>query len=232
MKMGKPYIYLILTISLLIFFQSCASDNFINNSPITTSAPVINNENISKFWEVFIKNRQELSYSNSPVYDEILISLNKIAPNLFFEYSIKKGENVLIITAEGNRALFSIVEAIVAQAPAIPDWKIYALRPAEGFPKTATWENFIINISEVYFYLEDRPDSRLDLIYVVPGLNERDKLKCHSALLVATDHGIGEKRFAESVVGTDVIALSVGANVSKYLPLTELGSVLSSRIDK
>jgi len=195
----------------------------------------ISNGKVDRFWSTFGRNQAELAWIRSaddPVYDRILEALQDIDSGLYFEFSNNPGYNTLIITADGNKSLFATVDFIVARAPKMPGWTVFALRPAEGFPESARWENFCIKIENVYFNALERPDSGIDLYYMVPGLDEVNKDNCHRALLVATDHGIGEKRFAETVMGTELVPLPAGADISKYLPLVELEPFLNFREEK
>jgi hypothetical protein len=234
----KTAIALISVILLIISFSACCPDSSTTYSPLMPSAQTIKEGSLSAiadFWGMFLKYQSVLDFKspNNPVYDKILQELQKIDPGLYFEYSNKLEEKVLIITAEGKRTLFPIVDSIVAQAPDISGWKIFALRPKEGFPVIASYEGFTIKISDVFFYdLESEDSNDLGIEFIVPGLKDVDILKCHGALLIATDHGLGERRFAESVIGTRVIPLPEGADVRKYLPLTELESFIIFREKK
>jgi hypothetical protein len=188
---------------------------------------------IAKFWEVFQKHSEPLaaiSTADHPVYDLILEQLQKIHPELYFEFSSQPQTSELIITAEGNRALFPLVDSIVAGAPEIPGWKIFALKPKLGFPVTTRWEDLTVTIGEVVFDVLEQEDSDdLGLRFFVPGLAEERADDAHSAILRALDHALGEKGFAESVQYTEVLPLPADVLVNDYIPITELENYINWR---
>ncbi len=93
-------------------------------------------DNSDKFWSWFIRNEIELSNSRSaddPILDTLLAELQEIHSEFFFEIGTNFEPHELIITAEGKRNLFPVVDEFVAGAPRIPAWKFIALKPAQGF---------------------------------------------------------------------------------------------------
>lgn len=178
---------------------------------------------ISEFWSSFQKNSEALSRietADDPVYDELLEKLQQIDAGLFFEFSVQPEQCELLITAEGDQNLFACVDDIVAAAPKVRGWKIFALKPKLGFPKTVEWEGFEIAIADVVFDPLANAEGDLGLRILVPGLNEEDIDNAHNALLRAIDHGLGEREFAESIQHTEVAALEGPA--SEYIPLSDL----------
>ena len=120
-------------------------------------------ETIAEFWRVFQEHEGELaavSSADHPVYDRILDQLQQINPKLYFEFSSNTGELELIITADGNRSLFELVESIVAAAPKIPGWSVHALKPKLGFPITTRWEGITITIADTVFEPLERHGSQ------------------------------------------------------------------------
>ena len=191
---------------------------------------------IAKFWEMFREHSEELSAlstANHPVYDLILKHLQLIHPKIYFEFSSDPISAELIITAEGNPALFPLVEFIVANAPEIPGWSIRALKPKLGFPVKTTWEGVTINIAEVVFDpLEREGSDDLGLLIFVPELSSDDIEAAHNAILRALDHALGEKQFAESVQYTEAIPLRDAASAADYIPLKELEKYINWRKKK
>ena len=178
---------------------------------------------VSEFWSSFQKNSEALSRiatADAPVYDELLEKLQQIDAGLYFEFSVQPEQCELLITAEGDQNLFACVNDIVAAAPKVKGWKIFALKPKNGFPKTVEWEGFKIAIADVVFDPLDNGEENLGLRILVPGLNEEDIDNAHNALLRAIDHGLGERDFAESIQYTEVVALEGPA--SEYIPLGDL----------
>lgn len=183
-------------------------------------------QNIAAFWEVFSKNSAALASIQSaenPIYDVILEQLHQIHKDVYFMFSTSPGNNEAIITAEGNLALFSLVDKIVAQAPVIPGWTLLALVPKHGFPKTAGAEGLTVKMDHIVFHpLEREGSTDLGFRILVPGLKEKDIDKCSLAILRAIDHGVGERKYAESVRYTEIVPLPKGLKKNEGLPIFHL----------
>lgn len=181
---------------------------------------------IGAFWQLFAQRQSLLAGVKSadhPVYDELLTALQKIDPGLYLEFCAEPGNCELIVTAEGERSLFAMVDALVAAAPVMPQWKITALKPKLGFPVTTSWEGFSVTIAEIVFDpLESSGSKDFGICIFVPHLKLEDVEDAHNALLRAIDHGLGERQFAETVQYVDVQPLPENADASKYIPLTQL----------
>jgi hypothetical protein len=190
-------------------------------------------EAIRAFWRVFQDHQAEfvtISTADHPVYDLILAQLQQVNPGLFFEFSTQPQKAELIITADGKRSLFPLVERVVRDAPDIPGWSILALKPKLWFPVTASWEHVTIRIADVVFDPLQDPDSiDLGLRLFVPDLRPEDTQDAHNAILRALDHGLGEKDFADSVTYTEVRPLPDGASPEDHIPLVQLENYIAWR---
>lgn len=158
------------------------------------------------------------------MYDELLQKLQEIDEGLFFEFAVSPGDCELIVTAEGEKSLFSLVEEIVAAAPVIEGWRILALKPKLGFPGSIVWDGCQVAIEEVVFDPLENESDELGLRLLVPGLVDQDADRVHNALLRAIDHGLGEREFAEAVAYTEVAALEGAAD--EFIPLIDLESFI------
>ena len=164
---------------------------------------VESNAAMDAFWRSFQEREAVLADAVSadhPDYIALLGELQDIHPGLFLEFCLDPGECELVVTADGNRDLFSLVRAIVARAPAVSGWTIRALKPKLGFPNTVTWDDLTIATDGIVFdALEREGSEELGLRIFVPGLKEVDVDKAHNAVLCALDHGLGEEKLAESI---------------------------------
>lgn len=91
------------------------------------------------FWAWIAANLEALEAvktGQEPVTKELARELKKVDPRLVFELGIGREPFELIISADGNKALFAQVKKFVATAPQIPGAKVIAFRPRkpiEGF---------------------------------------------------------------------------------------------------
>lgn len=191
---------------------------------------MLKKDKIVAFWDAFELNAAELAQASSadtPVYDELLDMLQEIHEGLFIEFSTSPGECELIITAEGEKALFPLVEEITAAAPAVDGWRIFALKPKLGFPEFIQWEGYQLSIEDVVFDSMENESGELGLFLLVPDLADEDADNAHDALLRAIDHGLGEREFAEAVAFTEIAALEESAD--EFISLTDLESFIEWR---
>jgi hypothetical protein len=179
---------------------------------------------IAKFWKTFEQRAAALvkiKSADDPVYEEILTQLQEVDDGLYFEFSARPGNFEFIVTAEGNEALFPLVERLIAAAPAMNGWTFFALKPKLGFPETVEWDGFVIRIDDVVFEpLSDDESGALGVRLLVPGLDEGDFDNAHNGLLRALDHGLGEREFAGAIKFTEVAALT--GSRDEFIPLQDL----------
>jgi len=188
---------------------------------------------ISDFWRVFQRHKdglESLSSADNPTYDIVLEQLQHIHPRLYFEFSSNPGASELIITADGDRSLFDLVDSIVSASPVIRGWVVFALKPKHGFPVAVTWEGVRVRIADIVFEaLETERSKDLFIRMYVPGIASETADDAHNALLRALDHALGEREFAEAVQGTEVFRLPDDAAKDDYIPLTDLEAFINWR---
>jgi hypothetical protein len=188
---------------------------------------------ISDFWKLFQKRKSNLEVINSAdhlLYDELLEQLQKINSGLYFEFSLNPEGCELIITADGDRSLFSLVEYIVSAAPNISGWTIFSLKPKIGFPVTTRWENVNVAIKDVVFEpLEREGSGDLGLRIYVPGISGEETEDIHNAILRALDHGLGERKFADSIQYTEVLPLPPNFSCDDFIPITDIERYIAWR---
>jgi hypothetical protein len=191
---------------------------------------------IAEFWRSFQDCEAALASAESAdhaAHDMLLGKLHAIHPGLYLEFCLDPGECELIVTADGNRALFPLVRAIVDGAPAIAGWKTRSLKPKFGFPSTVSWDDLTIVTDHVVFDpLEREGSDELGLRIFVPGLKKSEADKAHNAILRALDHGLGEEKLAEAVRYTEVLPLPHDVAATDFIPLVELENFIRWRDEK
>ena len=191
----------------------------------------MNKAAIQDFWTLFSVRADALAKIQSaedPVYDEVLAKLHEVNDGLFLEFSTKDGESELIITAEGEKSLFGLVDDIVAAAPKVQGWSYVALKPKVGLARSITWEGHVIDCAEVVFEpLEDEKSGDFGIRLLVPDLPKDKQESAHNGLLRVLDHALGERRFADEIKFTEVEALD--ADADDYIPLSALDRFIDWR---
>jgi hypothetical protein len=188
---------------------------------------------IGDFWKAFAQWQTSLAAAESadcPAYDELLACLHRVDQRLWIEFSANAQPHELIITADGNREAFPTARAVVDAAPPIEGWKILALKPKLGFPTTARWEGYTLQVNEAFFEPLERNDSdALGLRVLVPKLEAQDAADAHSAVIRALDHGLGEQGFAEEIEHVEVQPLPDDKTGRAFIALVDLETFLQWR---
>ena len=188
---------------------------------------------IAEFWRDFQEHKFHLARietADDPIYDQVLASLQRVDPGLWFEFCSSPEENEFIVTAEGEVRLFPLVEEIVREAPEIPDWKIFALKPKRGFPVTTRWEQTQVTIGAVLLLPVFKTTGEMGLKLYAPDVTPSNKDDIHNALLRALDTALGEREFAESVGASWVYPIEEAPHHA--IKLTELDDYLQRRKNK
>src|ERR1700733_10250810 len=94
----------------------------------------------TEFWKWFIKNQEAIYHfedDQETIFGQLSEKLKAINANLAFEFSPvrKDGTREFCISADGVKASFPDVIALVEKAPDLPSWEIYAFRqrvPGDG----------------------------------------------------------------------------------------------------
>jgi len=208
--------------------QRTASTLYLESRNVTKQSKMIR-----EFWQVFQANKAELVFAptaENPVYDTILNKLQQINPGLFIEFSSNAGVCELIITADGDKSLFHLVESIINDAPEITDWSIIPLKPRLGLPISASWEGTVVSLADVVFDPLERTGSQdLGIRVYVPNLDPQYIEDAHNAILRALSHALGEVSFAEDLQYVETLPLPEGNSAEDYIPLNELEKFINWR---
>ena len=192
-------------------------------------------EAIEEFWCWFQAHRAELDVltdTATPFWDIALGQLKRLDKRLWFELSKPSdGVREFIITAEGHRDIFQLVDAIVAGAPRIPGWQFTALKPPMGFDFTTTYEGIRFDPRAMWFLPLDcksRPDD-VGLRVGVPNLTHDIKRQASNAVAVILDTALGERAAALDIQHLEVFTLPASPESLGYIPLAELSGYIGSR---
>jgi hypothetical protein len=192
-------------------------------------------DRIAPFWEFVAAHRGDLDAMEtyeSPFWDELLEQLHEIHEGLFFEASVPGASpRELVLTAEGDTALFALVEAIAAQAPALPGWQVVALKPPMGFEFGMRYEGFELVPAQMHFMPlvnRDNPEV-LGLRIAIPGYVEELEDECANGVLVVLDTALGERSAAKDIELVEVCALPEDPDEEGYIPLPQLMNYIEWR---
>jgi hypothetical protein len=149
--------------------------------------------NQEDFWNWFTRHEAKLfdvEADQERLFDQLATELNKVHPDLTFEFGPKEARREFVISASGIKSAFPAVTSLVNAAPPLGRWRVTAFRPRRNLPQTVEFRGKRINSTDVQFSLLD--NGEIPGIYLfIPGFHERDSdLKQIGYLLL--DSALGE----------------------------------------
>jgi hypothetical protein len=90
---------------------------------------------LEEFWTWFVRHEPELfdfdptqEVEGKRIFDQLASELQKIDPDLTFEFGPKSPKREFVISAGGIRRAFAAVISLTTAAPALDRWKVIFLR--------------------------------------------------------------------------------------------------------
>jgi hypothetical protein len=182
---------------------------------------------ISSFWQWFAKNAARLRDNQDfvGVMNEISQQLAKIDPGVFGEIAVDKSERSLILTADGKRELFPLVQALHAARPTVAGWTVIAFRPRmpaallKGMQFEMEGKKY--DPTAITFSAE-RDGDKLNIRVYSPREDVSNPAK--SMMFTMIDHVIGEYDTETKIAGIDFGPASARPKTAK--PLTALAQAV------
>lgn len=192
------------------------------------------NTEVSAFWTWFSRHQSELDQVSSgtdPLLDVLLSKLQRIHQHLFFEVCLNSMPRELILTVEGRRELFPLVDAVVAGAGECQGWAIKALKPAMGFDFQTSYEGTFCDPKTLWFLPLERSGDPLALgIRIgVPALEPSKESDIMNAIVVILRTGLGERSASVDIHHVEVGALPTNPESRGYMELIELPKYINWR---
>lgn len=155
------------------------------------------------FWNWFLKNEKAYYSSvkkgqdvDSHFLSHLMPKLQQLNPQFYcLTGMINDDVAELVITPEGDIKTIVFVEDLIAAAPALPNWKFTALKPATGLSGTViNMDGFEFgedNLSFVSTRQEEYPDE-IEITLIHNNYTEEAKTTIANGSLIYLDNGLGE----------------------------------------
>jgi hypothetical protein len=179
------------------------------------------------FWKWFIEHEGELSSfdpnqeaERERIFDGLALELQKVDPNLAFEFGPNESKREFVISAAGIRSAFPAVVSLAAAAPTLERWKVIAFRPRRP-PTAVKFRDKCVDAREVLFTLLDN-GSMAGISLFIPGLGKDGgdgDLKVIGYLLL--DEALGEYDVETRLGLVEMLSPDTHTSGERY-PLTEL----------
>jgi hypothetical protein len=194
---------------------------------------------IENFWTWFSKNQNRFrdfkdDPNKSDVYlNEILGEGRKIKEGLAFELEPPRDGIInLTISADGDTALFSKVEEIVAKSPKIAGWAVLAFRQripeAQVKDMVLKADDHTLDPNKMKFLPIISGDT-LDIIVYADNVTEQNRNQVAYGCLMLLDNILGEYDCVKKVRSYDFHPLPVDKKeLSELKPLTEIAKYVDA----
>lgn len=190
------------------------------------------------FWAWFVKNASKFDMlgkigqdETHLLLDEIIIELNKFNPWLKAVCGQYDADTVeLIVTADGDIALFAKVHELIDQAPQVKGWRFTAHKPPVGLANMGIRmfeKEFNEHTLHFYPIIEDDYPDEVSLVLTHKEYNEEEEEDFQTAMSIYVQNGLGEIN-----ASTQIDDLSFGPepeDKSDLIPITKLHDYLTWR---
>lgn len=182
-----------------------------------------------RFWKWFQDHANSLAAVRSgeePILQKLDRELRRVHPNLAFEMGWGDDEQLeFIVSANGIRSIFPIVEQLVAEAPALANWKIIAFRQPKESVSEIRYENFLLKVEDVWFSYKHRMD-KVDLTLYIRGLSPTNEQQAIGASFILLDNALGEYLVATGIGLIEHKALPDQPSARGFQPLSEIRTIV------
>lgn len=193
---------------------------------------------IAVFWTWFGNNNaaiRALRDADAPFWDRVLGELKRVHPGLAFEMSDEdRGTRDFVITAQSDRRLFSLIDAMIAAAPPRRGWTFTALKSAMGFDFVTDYEGVKFDPKAMWFLpltSQSRP-AELGLRIGIPRLRDQDHDAADFASRIILETALGERAAATDIQHVEVAVLPAEPEKAGYIELPELPAYIAWRKSK
>lgn len=174
-----------------------------------------------KFWNWFVRHESDLfdfERDQERIFDHLAAELQKVDPDLTFEFGPKERTREFVISAGGIKRAFPAVEALVNAAPPLDKWRVTAFRPRRS-PCIVEISGKQVDPADVQFTLLD--NGMMAGIYLfIPGFREDDIVFKQIGYLMLDD-ALGEYDVETRVGLIEMLPAEMPTDGARY-PLSEL----------
>ena len=185
---------------------------------------------INDFWTWFAKNQEKFYTLNSKnqekLFDELSLQLNKIGEDLTFEFSpiFENKTRELVISADGIKSSFPIVQEVISKAPSLPNWKFIAFRQRHSDLMTVQLGSAKISENDIFFkFSKDNGKIALQLHI----RNYIDNNDFGSAKFIFLDQVLGEYDVEMKLSVIECVALNE-KGIKSLMKITELPMIVDT----
>ena len=169
------------------------------------------------FWDWFSDEAPSLwTASKVDAMQRIQRELEKQHHGVLAEIGSDGGGRLLVLTADGERSVFPMIQQLFAARPNVKGWKIVAFRQREAKPFSKISMNNRELDPATLRYVARRENDKLDIKLYVPGYTDGDKELGLMGFL-ALDHTVGEYDVETKLGGIELLPIAQAPTLSRAL---------------
>ncbi|HEY1810893.1 MAG TPA: hypothetical protein VGG74_00965 [Kofleriaceae bacterium] len=142
------------------------------------------------FWSYFVAHAPQLAAEPlEAAMNDLQHAIEPVHPGVIVELAAEAGKHTLVLSADGDRAVFPTIQSVWAKRPTVPGWTVVAFRQRElERPLPAIRRGDRTLDPSTLRYIGERAGDKLDVVVFAPGYTERDA----PLVYIALDHAVGE----------------------------------------
>ena len=180
------------------------------------------------FWTWFADHATELANDSGLVRAMTRINdqLQPTHPGIFVELGVEGQRRTLVITADGDRANFAMVQAVYRARPMVAGWNIVAFRQRDNASTAIEIDGASLDPATMTFVAGREGDKLSIRVYVPAFAGERMKV----GLYVVLDHIVGEYDMETRIGGIDFAPIEKAPATAQ--PLRALPALIDATFPK
>ena len=183
-----------------------------------------------QFWKWFEENAGALASVRSgsdPILEKVNRELQQVHPGLDFEMGLgEDGEWEFVVSANGIKKVFPVVEQLIASAPALPHWKFIAFRQPKESVSEILYGDFLLKTEDVWFSY-GRQMGTVDITLYIKNLSPGNEELAIGAIFILLDNALGEYVVATRIGSIEHKPLPNDPAALGYLPLEEIKTIVA-----
>ncbi len=186
------------------------------------------------FWTYFKNNELDIFHNIKTDTDNVVFDITNrvkaIHPELEFEITLdlEDGKRNFILSADGIKELFPIVEDVVSHAPKLDNWIVTAFRPRlYQRNQIIDLDGITLDYHDIYFSYEEQ-NNKLIIDVFINGYVEGDNRYIHLYFLLL-DSLIGEYDAVMMIEETKVHPLQNKTNLEEFPKLLHIIDQIKER---
>lgn len=218
-------------ISLLLLVVACDRGSRPVPQPATSShaQPAVvrddRDDRIATFWNWFTENAAALRTEDDlqHVMERVSAEVERVNPGVFAEIGRAGDNRELVLTADGNKDLFPIVQELYARRPRVAGWNVVAFRQRGDLSLSIEFGGRSVALRSLKF-VAVTDGSKLDVEVFIPGFTTMEEMGQMGFVIL--DHVVGEYDMETKVRAVELSAIDKAPPAAR--PIAELPALLDT----